>query len=241
MRSKTSLKVMVFVLLVSSALGSQAIGIVTATVPHVSFIYVNSPQTGKTYFSNDIQLNFTIVPNMGSNFTSFSYSIDGQANQTTDGNAILTALAPGTHTLQIHGNGTYLVGNTIHDFRYALEAVYFGVFFSTESVMLTIIIGTAFLIVGLILLKKRRQLVRALKGKKTAGFWIGMVLFSFAMCFFVLALWPIAYDYLFWYYSRDYSTTYISIIGIFVGLVSATVGLYLMRAGTKSRLTLENK
>ena len=178
---------------------------------------------------------------MGSNFTSFSYSLDGQANQTTNGNTTLTGLSLGSHTLLIYGNGTFQFGDSAQEFRYPLQTIYFSIFFSTEGVILTLIAGSAFLIIGLALLRKRRQLARALKGKKTAGFWTGLASFFLATLFFAPSLWEMSYEYYFWYFSRDVNTSFLIGFGIVLGSIFMAIGLYLMRAGTKSKLTSENQ
>lgn len=97
-------------------------------------ISVNSPQNNKIYSSNDVQVNFRVLPNSGYNFTSFTYVLDGQAPKATDGTTILTGLSSGSHTLTIYGTGTYRTGNRTYEHNDILVAeVYFNSFFNTIS------------------------------------------------------------------------------------------------------------
>ena len=63
------------------------------------FINITSPQE-KTYTTNSVPLNFTIVES-----TSWiGYSLDGQANETITGNKTLTNLVDGPHNIIMYAN-----------------------------------------------------------------------------------------------------------------------------------------
>ena len=64
-------------------------------------ITVLSPQN-KTYMETDVPLDFTV-----SEVTKWiGYSLDGEANTTTDGNTTLTDLPEGYHNLKVYANDT---------------------------------------------------------------------------------------------------------------------------------------
>jgi hypothetical protein len=189
-------------------------------------IWVNSPQNYKIYSSNEVELNITVIPDTSISLTSFSFSLDGQETQATNGSTTLTNLSYGSHTLEIYGNNTYSYST--------LAIVYFSTVYSTSWVVFTIVLVATVSIVLLLLLKKRRQIVAALKGKKTAGFWTGLVCFVFfAILFFIPAIWIAASDYLFPHYPNSLSTNIYPNSGILIGLIFMCTGLYLMRRGTK--------
>jgi len=83
------------------------------TPPRISIL---APQDDQTYDATDIPLNFTVnepVSWMG-------YSLDGKANVTIIGNANLTGLSDGSHSLTVYANDT--VGKTG-----ASETIYFSI------------------------------------------------------------------------------------------------------------------
>jgi len=77
-------------------------------------IDVVTPQN-QTYGSTDIQLTFILDQNA----TKLSYSLDGGANQTIEGNVTLPALSNGSHSVTIYVTGIYGLSNS--------ETVYFNV------------------------------------------------------------------------------------------------------------------
>jgi hypothetical protein len=205
-------------------------------------IRVNSPQNNKIYSSNEVQLNFTQIPNTDINLTSFAYSLDGQAREATNGSSILTGLSYGSHTLAIYGNGTYLIGNNTHEYNSTLAIVYFSTFFSTSWVVVTIVLAAVICTGLLIYFKKRRQLATALKGKKTASFWVGLFVFSFfAALVFFPSVWQMVSDYLFPYYPHYGISGFLG-YGVVFGFIFMCIGWYMMRLGAKKVQTQkENK
>lgn len=169
MQNKTFLIVIVIsVLLASSALGEHFIGTVLANPLPGPNLNVTSPQDNKIYSSNNIQLDFTVLPNIDEKYTSFSYILDGQQPQETDGSTILTGLSEGSHTLQIHGNTTYMDGDSVVEYSPVLAIIHFSIAYSTSWIVLTIVTVAAFSMILLVFVIKRRQLLRAGKGKKTS-------------------------------------------------------------------------
>ena len=67
--------------------------------PNISFL----SEENKTYTTNNIPLNFTLSKPA----QWIGYSLDGQANITTDGNITLTGLSNGQHNVIIYANDTY--------------------------------------------------------------------------------------------------------------------------------------
>jgi hypothetical protein len=237
-----SIVTVISLLLASLALGAQSIGLALANPLPPPLIKLNSPQNNKIYSSNDIQLNFTVLPNTGIDFKEFSYSLDGQINQTTNENTILTDLSAGTHTLKMYGKGTYPIGNSIQEHNFLLTIVYFSVSYSTAWVIFALVVAVVFSMILLMLVLKRRQLVRALKGRKTASFWIGLVCFwFFAILVFIPNLWWMAGDYLFPHYPNSSFFIFFPYSSLILGLVFMLIGLCLMKFGTKKGLLAESK
>ena len=169
-------------------------------------IEITSPQNNQVCPSNSVWLNFTALTNFSQNFTSFSYSIDGQESITTDGSTLMTGLGSGSHTLKIYGNSTH------DDYTYndqLLEVVYFSITYSTVWITF-IIVACAFIAVTfLVLLVNRRSLVKRLKSKKTVAFWVGLVCFLGSGAVFVVpSTWQILGDYLFPHYKYGAITIY---------------------------------
>lgn len=232
--------IIISALLTSVVAGAQAVSFAMANPLSPPLIRVYSPENNKIYSSNDVQLNFTIIPTTGINLTSFAYSLDGQATKATNETTILTGLSYGSHTLTIYGTFTYPVGNSIQEYNSTLEIIYFSTFYSTSWIIFTIILLVAIAIGLLIFFKKRRQLVAALKGKKTVSFWVGLACFVFfATLFFVPAMWQMANDYLFPHYPK--SIIGFPNLGAILGLIFMGIGWYLMRLGTKKQQNLEKE
>ena len=126
-------------------------------------IVVDSPQNNKIYYVTEVELNFTQLPDTGWNFTSFDYSLDGNAKVAINGSVVLTGLSYCSHTLTIYGTGTYTgVNQTYGPYEQILEKRYFSIVFSTPWVVLSTIL-VAVTCAGLLL---RKKLVNAFRGKK---------------------------------------------------------------------------
>jgi hypothetical protein len=231
----------ILALLLSLVVGVMVVKVAFANPIESPLIQVNSPQNNKIYSSNDIQLDFTALPNTGYNFTSFAYSLDGQAAKATNGSTILTNLSYGSHTLIIYGTGTYKIGNNTFEHNDTVVAmVYFDALFSTSWVVFTIILIAVIAIGLLIFFNKRRQLITRLKGKKTVSFWFGLLCFLFsATLFFVPSVWQMADDYLFPHYPQGISV--FPGYGIIFGLVFMGIGFYMMMLGTQESRNLRKR
>lgn len=234
-------KALLTAIIISALLASIVAGMLVVKVAKANplsppLIRVYSPQNNKIYSSNEVQLNFTVIPNTGVNLTSFAYSLDGQATKATNGSTILTGLSSGSHALTIYGNFTY----PFQDYNSDLETIYFSTIYSPSLVTFAIILLAAFAIILVIFFKKRKQLIAALKRKKTASFWVGLACFLFfAILFFVPGVGQFVNDYLFPHYPKDMSDG--ALFGTIIGLVFMVTGWYLMRRGTKKQQNLEGK
>lgn len=235
MKGKTFPASMLISAILISFLAAQAISFVSANPINPPLIQVNSPQNNKIYATNEVQINFSVVPNNWVNFTSATYSLDGQPAKPVNESTTLTGLASGSHTLTVYGNGTYSYGGQVHEYNSVEALIYFSVQFSTSWVTFAATATAAISIVSLITLWKRRPIVAALKGKKAARFWVGLASFLFFTCvFFVPGVWLMASDYLYPHYSRGITSVVFYPWGtmIFVSIFMG-IGLYLMWSGTK--------
>jgi hypothetical protein len=82
------------------------------TIPHIAVLSIEN----QTYNTVDIPLNFTINKQM----SKITYSLDGQANVTVNGNTTLTSLAYGNHTLTLYAKDSA-------DITVASEVIFFQV------------------------------------------------------------------------------------------------------------------
>jgi hypothetical protein len=212
---------------------TQVIDLAAANPIPAPLIRVDSPQNLQIYSSNNVFLNFTIIPNTGMNLSSFIYSIDEQAAKATDGNTILSGLPSGSHVLKIYGTSVLSHGNYAPLYNSTLAIVYFSTFYSTSWIVVTAILTVALAVSSVIVFKKRRKMVGALRGKKTFSFWLGLVCFLFFLTLvFIPSAWQMANDYLFPYYPRGLTVSFAGYGAVF-GLIFMGVGLILMRLGTK--------
>jgi hypothetical protein len=144
----------------------------------VYYIQVSSPQN-IIYFSSDVPLSFTQASYAKLNLTSFSYSLDGQANVPITGNTTLTGLTYGLHKIVVYGqdtNGETYTSDTVH------FSVWFHTLWTTTEVALLAVSSTSLVVCY----KKRRQISEAMKRKDSNKFWKGVIAFGFAT-FFLLA------------------------------------------------------
>jgi len=235
-RGKTLSAAILFSALLITFLAAQAVSFASANPINPPLIQVNSPQNNKIYTTNEVQLTFAAVPNNWVNFTSATYSLDGQPPKPVNGSITLTSLTSGSHTLTVYGKGTYSsYGGQVHDYDSVEAVIYFSVHYSTSWVTFAGATAAVISIVSLIIIWKHRPIAAALKGKKTARFWVGLAGFLFFTCvFFVPGVWLMASDYLYPHYSRGIPSVVFNPWGtmIFVSTFMG-IGLWLMRSGTK--------
>ena len=147
---------MLKVTLISTLLLTVAVGTLMANLAQANpvvpaDIEIYSPQN-KVYYSTEVELGFIapsryVYPPM--NFTSFSYSLDGQANVTVTGNTTVTGLSCGSHSLVVYGEDAE--GNTGSS-----RTVHFDVFFPTAWIITAITI-LALVGIGLLVYFKKRK------------------------------------------------------------------------------------
>ena len=113
MKRTASALTLIMVLLCSAVVGVMPVNLAKAN-PVPDFIIIASPKGGTIYNSTEVPMEFTPIPPpvpennitiWRTNFTSFSYSLDGHEFVPTDGNTTLTGLSSGSHTLDILGLG----------------------------------------------------------------------------------------------------------------------------------------
>ncbi len=215
-------------LLLSALAGTSLVNLAEANPSVPPLIVVNSPQNNKIYYSTEVQLNFKQIPDTDIIFTSFDYSLDGKARVATNGSTVLTGLSYGSHTLTIYDNGTYYgARNQTYINEFTLEVISFNIVFSTSWVVLSIVLVALICLAILV----RKRLVRAFKGKKTSGFWFGLVWFLF---FTALTSFPISWfinNYLSPHYPPDAFAFAGSFYGVIFGIGFMLIGLYLMKKG----------
>jgi hypothetical protein len=228
MKSKETIAILAIVLVMSSVVGEAAANPITPPM-----VKIASPQNNQVYSQSNVWLNFSAVPMAINdfNFSSFSYSLDGQASQITNGGTLLTNLPSGSHSLVISGKATE---GYWKDKDMLLDIVYFSINYSTPWVVFTVVLLTTSvpLLVGLFV--NRRAVVQRLRRKKTASFWVGLACFLFFTVFvFGPSIWQLTNKYLFPRYG--YGTLEISIVPMVVifGLIFMVIGFLLMAIGTR--------
>jgi hypothetical protein len=84
--------------------------------PPQMFVSILSLEQNKTYNTTSIPLDFNIPE-----YTSASYNLDEQTNQTLSGNSTLTGLSDGTHSITAYATDTF--GNTVSSgvFHFAID------------------------------------------------------------------------------------------------------------------------
>jgi hypothetical protein len=152
MKRKALALTLVWALLFSAVAGTVMVNLAQSNPVAPADIEVYSPQN-KVYYSNKIELGF-IAPSRyiysRINFTSFSYSLDGQAKVPIIGNTTVTGLSWGTHSMVVYGEDTD--GNTRSSW-----AVRFDVFFPTAWIVTATAILAAFGIGLLAYFRKRKR------------------------------------------------------------------------------------
>jgi hypothetical protein len=227
----------VFAVLLAVALSTLSIGGVAANPISMPYVLVNSPQNNQIYPSNTIQLTFTQSTYYDFiNFSSYSYSLDGQPAINTDGNTVLTNLAPGSHILTIYGNSTTQYSPSQINDR-VLEKVYFSVAYSTMSVTFVSILSLILVPFLLALFLNRHRLVGRFKAKKTGGFWAGAVCLIVALIAFVPSAWCFADVYLFPNFHRG--MIILPFMPLIFGALFIPVGVGMMVYGTRQNKLID--
>jgi hypothetical protein len=165
-------KALFALLLLALPVSGFLVSCVSANPISPPLITLASPVNNHVYFSNQVQLNFTTAPYSYVNFIEFTYRLDNQPWQATNGTTLLEGLAAGSHTLTIHGKGNYTSYSGTSDAAYdsTLAVVYFSVDFSTAWMTLTLSASAAIGATVLILFKTRTRLVAAIKHEKNPRF-----------------------------------------------------------------------
>jgi hypothetical protein len=229
-------KALVVLMLFALSTGGFFVSCVSANPISPPLITIASPVNNHVYFSNQVQLNFTTAPYSYVNFTEFTYRLDNQPWQATNGTPLLEGLAAGSHTLTIHGKGNYSSYSDTSDAAYdsTLTVVYFSVDFSTAWMTLTLSASAAIGVTVLILFKTRTRLVAAIKHGKRPRFWAGLISVVFGALIFVSSFWKLASDYVTPVYPRPLvaelvPASYLAVLG----LLLICFGGFCMCTGTK--------
>jgi hypothetical protein len=213
--------------------GTFTVNLAEANPVPPTFIVVNSPENNKIYYSTEVQLDFTLIPHHDTELTSFAYSLDGHAHVATNGSTVITGLSHGSHTLTIYGTATIT-----HDdyenthLNQTLDVVYFNIFFSTQWVFLSLALSSVIVAVTCTGLLARKRLVRALRGKKTFGFWFGLAWFLFFAAITYTPSLRMINDYLYPQYPPDFGSIGFD-WGVIFGIIFMAIGLVVMKTGIK--------
>jgi hypothetical protein len=232
---KETLSTIFLIALFLTTLSVEACNTVNANPLLPPLIELHSPQNNKIYQSNEILINFTKISDPYIELTSFTYSLDGQAEKQTDGTTMLTGLTDGSHTLTFFGYGSLKYDNT-QPYGRTLGKIYFSVNYSTQwivfGVAVSAVVGTS----TLFLFAARNKIHKVFKKQKTARFWVGLACFIFFAALFVI---PVALsainDYLFPHYSNNLGVAVNTYFGITLGSIFMGAGLYMMKTGVKDR------
>jgi len=209
------------------SVATSVVGLAKANPLVPPTIVINSPQN-EVYFSTEVQLNFSTLPypypNL--NFTSFTYSLDGQTAIAINGNATLIGLSYGSHAIQVYGKDTS--GHT-----YSTQVTHFHVYFHTlwaaaGLVLLTLASTTAGVYVW-----KRQQINAALKRKKTKPFWVGLAVFALtSFLVFETILYYLDFTYFTTHSSLIVNVSYVFVVPL---LLLMAAGVYWMKAGLRKK------
>ncbi len=213
-------------LLISALVGAMSVNLVKANPFVTPDIWVNSPQNRKVYSSSEVELIFVApaVIDSNINFTSFSYSLDGQAKVAIAGNTTLTHLSWGSHSLVVYG--TDAAGNV----RVSWE-IYFDIVYSTKWAAIAIVILVPVVFIGLLV---RKRLVMAVRGKKTFVFWVGLAVFLFFAALTSIESMGLISKYFYPLPYPDGMVFYSDVLYFVVGISLMLMGLYAMKSGMKT-------
>ncbi len=229
MKSKGTIAILAIVLVMSSVVGEAVANPITPPM-----VVVATPQNNHVYPQNSVWLNFTVLPIAikDFNFSSFSYSLDGQAAQTTDGATLLTNLPSGSHTLAIYGKAGY---GYWKDKDMLLDVLYFSTNYSTAWVGFIVVLLATSVPMSVGLFVNRRAVAGRLRQKKTGSFWVGLACFLFFAVFvFGPSIWQLTNKYLFPLYGHG-ALAISTVPGAIFGLILMVVGFLLMVMGTRQR------
>ncbi len=218
---------------------ASALQVASANPVVMPMIEVASPVNNQIYPTSEVQLSFTVyrLP-AGETLTSFTYSVDGQPRQTTNGTNLLTGLTPGDHTLTIYGNHTNVWNNHVYfTGDVTVQIIHFSSSYSPRWVTFgEIAVAATIASVLAVLFFARHGLNAQLKAKKTAAFWVGLACIVLSALLFVPTVWEITGDYL--YPSQLYPSHGIQVSPVFLipySAVALGVGVALMVLGAKRR------
>ena len=194
-------------------------------------INVHSPQNNFVYPSNTVALNFSAMPHSAYNFTSYSYSLDEQPPKSTDGYTLLTGLSPGSHVLEIRGNGSW-AGMSEKE-NMLLARIYFSNAYSNAWVTFTAVSCVLVALVSFAVFMNRKNIATRLRSEKTGSFWLGTVCFAASIVALVPSAWWYLDFYLFPHYPRGVSIPPFPFLVLsFIGLAAAFA---LMAYGTRRK------
>ncbi len=227
MKLQKIFSVIFLAVLLAAAASTFAVSTANPLRPHE--INVVSPKNSYIYSTGDVWLQFTpITTSWNSSYSSYSYVLDGNDLQVTDGNTLMTNLPAGSHQLTIYGNRT---SGDYANQGAQLEVIYFSVSYSSNWVTFILSFSVVVAVVSLVLFVNRRPVVARLRAKKNGFFWLGLTLIILAALFAVPMGWNMLSNYLFPYDTRGAAEIY---LGPFVtwGFVVMGIGVVLMVVGT---------
>jgi hypothetical protein len=212
-------------------LAAASLGVVAANPISLPMVKVVSPQNNCVYTTNAVGLNFSAWQYSAYNFSSYSYSLDGQPAKATDGYTLLTDLSPGSHVVEIYGNGSW--AGTSEKQNMFLARVYFSNVYSTAWVTFTAVSTVFAALVSFAVFMNRKNISARLRSEKTGNFWLGIVCFAASIVALVPSAWWYIDLYLFPRYPRGFSIPPLPFLVLsFVGLV---VSFALMAYGTRRK------
>ncbi len=244
MKNKLVITGFIFAVLLSV----MVVGVAQANPLPPTWVTVCSPKNDQIYSSSTVQLSFIPIHSDDINFTSFTYVLDEQSLIATNGNATLTNLPSGLHTLKIYCsyniyyfNRTYEFLNRTYEYKDQIaNVVYFNTQYSIPWITFTIITVSAATILPSVLFFKRRQIKARLMRKKTWVFWLGTFLLVSGTLALVPFAWKATMDSLFPYWPRGVAVSlsfYFPFIGALIFIVG--VGLVMMWIGTRNGKSLD--
>jgi hypothetical protein len=223
--------IIVLALLLMTTFGAIIINPAAANPISPWNIHLNSPQNNMIYPSNMVTINFDPTPFWGINVTSFSYSLDDQVAQPTNGSTILTGLTDGTHKLTLYSTGNFTRENQTTTVMVAM--IHFSVVYSPAIIVFTTILIASLLAIGVPLYIKRKPILVRLRGYKTIGFWLGLPFFVFSSIPFFIIIGQMSSNYMFPHAYTGELVFYLSPLPFLIfGLILMLFGLTLMIAGT---------
>jgi hypothetical protein len=223
---KTIKTVLAFSVLFVLVAGLQVSNFADANPLLPAVIRIESPSNNQIYPSGEVWLNFTRLPD-SDYVTSITYSLDDQAEITTNESNLLSGLSAGSHSLTLYAK----MSAERDDYGYLITKIYFSINYSSSWVTFAAVLSAVFAVSMLMLFVTRRQLITALKRKKIARFWVGLSVLLWGSLFFSLVVGGALYDYLFPVYHGGfglnlvYPSLIFNLFLIIIGLVVMKIGL----------------